>query len=58
MCFKALAVAQVGTYQHRWGAVSGGIEGGDESPAARAQQEAGLLRLPASNLLLAATEPA
>lgn len=31
---------QVGTYKRMWGAVSGGIEGGDESPVFRCQQEA------------------
>ncbi|KAI3434851.1 hypothetical protein D9Q98_002905 [Chlorella vulgaris] len=30
---------KVGTYQHKWGAVSGGIEGEGESPVSRAQQE-------------------
>ena len=35
----ATAVKQVGTYQHMWGAVSGGIEGEAESPVLRAQQE-------------------
>ncbi|KAL4450707.1 hypothetical protein ABPG77_001063 [Micractinium sp. CCAP 211/92] len=30
---------RVGTYQHQWGAISGGLEEGDESAASRAQQE-------------------
>ncbi|KAL4433767.1 hypothetical protein ABPG75_000208 [Micractinium tetrahymenae] len=30
---------RVGTYQHQWGAISGGLEEGDESAAYRAQQE-------------------
>lgn len=30
---------RVGTYQHQWGAISGGLEQGDESAAFRAQQE-------------------
>lgn len=30
---------RVGTYQHQWGAISGGLEEGDESAAFRAQQE-------------------
>ncbi len=30
---------RVGTYQHQWGAISGGLEEGDESAASRAEQE-------------------
>lgn len=39
-CCPPPPTPQVGTYKHKWGAVSGGIEGGDESPVFRCQQEA------------------
>lgn len=42
---------QVSTYQRMWGAISGGIEGADESPRFRCEQEVSLPPAPATPVL-------